>query len=85
MNYYTETIEPKLSAAIPKRDQANAALKELDMKIDSLQKSNSDISWLKKQRESTCRTLSELNTEISKLTSQKNRIQNFEKELGVFS
>lgn len=84
LKYCLEDIEPKLSAAVPKRDQANAALKELDKRIDGLQSNDSDVAWLKKQRESTYQTLRELNEEISKLTSQKNKILNFEKELRVF-
>lgn len=79
--YLTEVIYPELSDKIPKRDQAQAALKELDARIDKLQNKNADISWLRKQRESTHKTLKELNAIIAGLTSQKSRIQGFEKAL----
>ncbi len=85
MAYYSEVIDPELDNALPKRDQALAALKELDVKIDKLQKSNSDITWLKKQRKSTRQTLRELDSTISKLILQKDRILGFEKALKVFA
>ena len=83
--YYSEVIDPELSVVLPKRDQAQAALKEFDAKIEKLEKSNSDISWLMKQREATHQMLGELNAAVSRLTSQRNRITNFDKALGVFA
>lgn len=83
--YLAETIDPELSITIPKRDQAQASLKELDARIDNLQDGATDIAWLRKQRESTCQTLNELDALITRLTSQKNRIQGFEKAIRVFA
>lgn len=83
--YLAETIDPGLSVNIPKRDQAQAALKELDERISKLQNNKTDISWLRKQRESTHQALNELNASVARLTSQKSRIQGFEKALKVFA
>lgn len=83
--YLAEIIDPELSEIIPKRDQAQAALKELDARISKLENSKTGISWLRKQRESTRQTFNELNVSITRLTSQKGRIQGFEKALNVFA
>lgn len=79
--YLTGVIDPELSGKIPKRVQARTTLKGLDAKIDKLQNRNADISWLRDQRESTHKTLSEPNAIIARLASQKSRIQGFERAL----
>lgn len=81
--YLTGVVDPELSDKIPKRDQARAALKELDARIDKLQNRNADVSWLREQCESTRKMLSELNAIIATLASQKSRIQGFERALGA--
>lgn len=85
MSYYSDVIDPELSIILPKREQTLAALKELDARIDKAQNSDSDISWLMEQRGSAQQTLNELNIAISRLTSQKNRIEGFEKALEALA
>lgn len=85
MLYCSDAIDPELSVILPKRDQALTALKELDSRIGKMQNSDSDISWLRKHRDSTQQALNELNAAISRLTSQKSRIEGFDKALKVFT
>jgi len=81
--YRANIIEPELNEKLPKRDQAETAMQELDARINALEGS-SDTAWLKEQRKSTRKGLNELNKTIAKLEAQKDRILNFEKQLGIF-